>query len=113
MTGCLHLTPADDLPIIAGIQPAEPHCNGAALSLACRAVEPGHLPHSALTCPPSADARRLKSRHLFVPAAQQVDALGRPPMERGVGEQPYKTTHFYPRHPPSWNNHPKKSLGLA
>ena len=32
----------------------------------------GHLLHSALTCPPSRNGRRLKSRHSFVPAAQQL-----------------------------------------
>jgi len=35
-------------------------------------MEPGHLLHSALTRPPSAVARRLKSRHSFVLAAQQL-----------------------------------------
>ena len=35
-------------------------------------MEPGHLLHSALTRPPSAVARRLKSRHPFVPAALQL-----------------------------------------
>ena len=35
-------------------------------------MEPGHLLHSALTRPTSADARRLKSRHPFVPAVQQL-----------------------------------------
>ena len=35
-------------------------------------MEPGHLLHSALTHPSSAVARRLKSRHPFVPAAQQL-----------------------------------------
>ena len=52
-------------------QPAEIRRKGAVLSLACRAMEPGHLLHSALTCPPSRNARRLKSRHPFVPTAQQ------------------------------------------
>jgi len=33
-------------------------------------MEPGHLLHSALTRPSSANARRLKSRHPFVLAAQ-------------------------------------------
>jgi len=40
-------TPADNLPIPAGIQPAELRCRGATLSLALRAMEPGHLLHSA------------------------------------------------------------------
>jgi len=75
VTGCLRPTPADNLPILAGIQPAELHRKGATLSLARRAMEPGHLLHSALTRPSSADARRLKSRHTFVPAAQHLVSL--------------------------------------
>ena len=35
-------------------------------------MEPGHLLHSALTRPSGAAARRLNSRHPFVPAAQQL-----------------------------------------
>jgi len=66
MTGCLRPTPADNLPVLAGIQHAELLRNGATLSLARRAMEPGRQLHSALTCPPSANARRLKSGHPFV-----------------------------------------------
>jgi len=58
------------LPILAGIQPAVLRRNGATLSLSRRAMEAGHMLHSALTRPSSANARRLKSRHPFVPAAQ-------------------------------------------
>jgi len=58
--------------VLAGIQPVELRCSGATLSLGRRAMEPGHLLHSALTRPSIADARRLKSRHPFVPAAQQL-----------------------------------------
>jgi len=54
VTGCLRPTPADNYPILAGIQAAELCRNGATLYLACRAMEPEHLLHSALTCPPSA-----------------------------------------------------------
>jgi len=54
------------------IQPAELCRSGGTLSLARCAIELGHLLHSALTHPPSADARRLKSRHPFVLAAQQL-----------------------------------------
>jgi len=71
VTGYLRPPPTDNLPVLAGIQPAELRRNGATLSLARRAVDPGHLLHSALTRPPSSYARRLKSRHQFVPAAQQ------------------------------------------
>ena len=74
-----------------------------------RAMEPGHPLHSALTCPSSANARRLKSRHPFVPATQQFisssdnnkhtcGALGVSPMECGVGGQLHKTPHFHLRH---------------
>ena len=48
VTGCLHPTPADNLPILAGIQPAELRCNGATLSLGRRAIEPGHLQQSRI-----------------------------------------------------------------
>jgi len=49
VTGCLRLTPADNLPILAGILPAEFRCNGATLSISHHAMEPGHLLHSVLT----------------------------------------------------------------
>jgi len=45
---------------------------GATLTLARRAMEPGHLFHLALTRPSSANARRLKSRHPFAPAAYLI-----------------------------------------
>ena len=62
VTGCLRSTPADNLPILAGIQPAELRRSGATLSLGRRAMELGHLLHSAFTRPSSAVARRLESR---------------------------------------------------
>jgi len=62
VTGCLRLTPAENLPILAGIQPAELCRRGATLSLGRCALEPGHLLHSALTRPSGAAAQRLKSR---------------------------------------------------
>jgi len=43
VTGFLRPTPADNLPILAGIQPAELRRNGVTLSLARPAMEPGHL----------------------------------------------------------------------
>ena len=70
VTGGLRPTPADNLPILAGIQPAELRRRGATLSLGRRSIEPGHLLHPALTRPSSADTRRLKWRHPFLPAAQ-------------------------------------------
>ena len=59
-------------PIFAGIQPAEFRRRGATLSPGRRAMEPGNLLHSALTRPSGAATRRLKSRHPFAPAAQQL-----------------------------------------
>jgi len=49
VTGWLRPTPADNLPILAGIQPAELRRRWATLSQGRRAMEPGHLLHSALT----------------------------------------------------------------
>jgi len=59
---------------LAGIQPAELRRNGATMSLARRAIEPGHLLHSALARPSSANAWRPKSRHPFVPAVQLISS---------------------------------------
>ena len=42
--GCLRPTPADNLPILEGIQPGELHCKGATLSLACRASSQIKIP---------------------------------------------------------------------
>ena len=47
--GCLRPTPADNLPIPAGIPPAELRRSGTTVSLAHHAMEPRHLVHSALT----------------------------------------------------------------
>jgi len=52
VTGCLRSAPADNLPILAGIQPAELRHKRATLSLARHSMAPGHLLHSVLTCPP-------------------------------------------------------------
>jgi len=59
VTGCPRPTPADNLPILAGIQPAELRRKGATLSLARRTMVPGHLLHSALTRLPGGNARHL------------------------------------------------------
>ena len=75
VTACLHPTSVDTLPTLAGIQPVELRRDGATLSAARRAMESGHLLHSALTRPSSANARRLTSRHPFVPAAQHLISL--------------------------------------
>jgi len=71
-------------------------------------MEPGQLLHSALTRPSSANVRRLKSRHPFVPAAQYLISSSDNDiraaqwadhqMECGVDGPPPKTPHFHPRH---------------
>jgi len=61
-TECLRSAAVDNLPILAGIQPAELRRSGGTLSLGRSAMEPGHLLHSALTRPSRADAWRLKLR---------------------------------------------------
>jgi len=48
---------------------------GVTLSLGRRAMAPGQLLHSALTRPSGAAAQRLKSRHPFVPAVQQLISI--------------------------------------
>jgi len=109
--GCVRPTPADNLPTFADIQPGELRRNGATLSPARRAMEPGHLLHSALTCPSSANARGIKLRHPFLSAAQHLISFSEnnniraarwAPMECRVDGQPHKTLHFHPqhRHPP-------------
>ena len=119
-------SPADNLPILAGIQPAQLCRSGPTLSLGCRAMGPGHLLHSALTRPPSADARRLKSRHPFVLAAQQLISLSDNSNIRAAqwadhqwnaewADNPTRLRIFIPdtgTHPPR-NDPPKKSLGPA
>jgi len=72
VTRCLRLTPADNLHIFAGFQPAKLRRKGTTFSLTRRAMDLGHLLHSALTCPPSGNAHHLKRTHSFVPAAQQL-----------------------------------------
>jgi len=73
--GCLRPTPADNLPILVGIEPAELRRSGATLSLARSAMEPGHLLHSAFTRPSSAThgasnrdtiCTRRKTSHQFI-----------------------------------------------
>ena len=119
VTGCLRPTPADNLPTLAGMQPAELRRIGATLSLARRAREPGHLLHLELTRPSSANARRLKSRHPSVPAAQHLISLsgqiangmrsGRTVPQNSAFSSPTSA----PTLPEYRNDPPKKSLDPA
>ena len=72
VSGCLRPTPTEDLPILAGIQPAELRRLGAALSLANRAIhDPDHVLHRQLVGQ-NAHRGRLRSRRTFVPAAWKL-----------------------------------------
>ena len=123
VSGCLWPIPANNRPNLAGIQPVELHCNGATLSLACRAIEPGQLLQWALTRPLSSDARHLKSRHPFVPTAQQrvnssdnnnIRVAHWADHKCGVHGQPHKTSHFHPWRQYTPRSDPsKKSLCLS
>ena len=79
ITGCLHPTPMDHLPILSGIQPAELCQMRATLSLAYRkSLYTGHIVYGLLSG--SSDTRqvRQRSRHSFMPAEQNhLDNLAR------------------------------------
>ena len=79
VTGCLHPTPTDHLPVLSGIQPAEFHRMGATLSLAYSgSLDPDHILYGLLSG--SSDTRqvRLRFRRPFVPGARNLlDNLAR------------------------------------
>ena len=73
VTGCLRPTPTEDLPVLAGIQPAELRRLGVTLSLAnCAIHDPDHVLHRQLVGQQNAHQGRLRSRRSFVPAAWQL-----------------------------------------
>ena len=73
VTGCLRPTPTEDLPVLAGIQPAELRRLGATLSLANRAIhDPDRVLHGQLVGQQDAHQGRLRSRRPFVPAAWKL-----------------------------------------
>ena len=79
VTGCLHPTPMDHLPILSGIQPTELCQMEVTLSLAHHgSLDPDHILYGLLSG--SSDTRqvRLRSRCPFVPAVQNLlDNLAR------------------------------------
>ena len=123
VTGCLRPTSADNLPILAGIQPAELRRNGATMSPVRRAMEPRHLVHTALTyalgweCTASQIETPIctgrTTAHHFIWQHQKCGALGGSPMECGVVGQHYETPYFHPRHRPSWNDREQHGSGLT
>ena len=79
VTGCLHPTLMDHLPVLSGIQPAELHQMGATLSLAHHgSLDPNHILYGLLSESSDTHQVRLRSRRPFVPAAQNLlDNLAR------------------------------------
>ena len=70
VTGCLHPTPMDHLPVLSGIQPAELCRMGATLSLANHgSLDPDHILYGLLSGSSDTHQVRLRSRRPFVPAA--------------------------------------------
>ena len=73
ITGCLRPTPTKDLPVLAGIQPAELRQLGAKLSLANGAIhDPDQVLHGQLVGQQDAHPGRLRSRRPFVPASWKL-----------------------------------------
>ena len=73
VTGCLHPTPTDHLPVLSGIQPAELCQLEATLSLAhCGSLDPDHILYGLLSGPSDARQVRLRSRSPYVPAARNL-----------------------------------------
>ena len=73
VTGCLHPTPTDHLPILSGIQPAELRRMGATLSLAYRgSLDPDHILYGLLSGSSDTGQVRLRSRYPFVPGARNL-----------------------------------------
>ena len=74
VTGCLHPTPTDHLPVLSGIHPAELRRLGATLSLAHRgSLDSDHILYGLLSG--SSDTRqvRLRFRRPFVPSLPASD----------------------------------------
>ena len=79
VTGCLHRTPMDHLPVLSGIQPDELRQLGATLSLAYHgSLDPNHILYGLLSGSSDTCQVRLRSRCPFVPAARNLlDNLAR------------------------------------
>ena len=79
VTRCWRPTPKEDLPVLAGIQPAELRRLGAALSLGNRDIhDPDHVLYGQLVGQQDAHLERFRSRRLFVPAAWKLfDSLSK------------------------------------
>ena len=110
VTGCLlRPFPADNLPILASIQPAELRRNGATLSLAhvvswslnifSTQCLPAHRVQMHRALNRDTYCTRRRTTHQFICQQQHTcGAVAGSPMERGVIGQPHKTPHIHHRH---------------
>ena len=72
VTACLRSIPADNLFVLAGIQPTELRRQKTILSLARCAQEPKLLHHERPVSPSFGHLRQFKSRHIFMSAALEL-----------------------------------------
>ena len=76
VTGCLHPTPTDHLPVLSGIQPAELRRMGATLSLAYRgSLDPDHIQivkESVLRSPSRTGRKHSAALSLCVGSVRQI-----------------------------------------
>ena len=76
VSGCFRPTPREDLPVLAGIQPAKLRRLGTTLFLANRAIyDPYYVLHGQLVGQQDAHLGRLRSRRPFVPAAWKLSGI--------------------------------------
>ena len=124
VTGCLRPTPADILPILAGIELAGLRRKRATIAQACRAKEPNHVLHHRLHSRQTKPQRHLKSRGPFMPAALQLlrnltrrysKPMARPQMEQRMAKQSISPPQLHQRHQQQSirNDTSKASLGQA
>ena len=114
VTGCLRPTPADNLPIPAGIQHAELRRRGATIS---RTPCHGAWTPAPLSAHPSIGCR-WKAPQIEIPICTRRSLVFMTTTYctcGAVGGQPHKTLHFNSRHryTHTRNDPPKKSLGPA
>ena len=73
VTGCLHPTQTNHLPVLSGIQPSELCRMGATLSLGHRgSLDPDHILYGFLSGSSNTRQVRLGSRRPFVPGARNL-----------------------------------------
>ena len=83
ITGCLQPTPVEQLPIFAGIPPAELRRRAASLALVHRVMDPDHLLHHTITREETQPG--VKSRRPFATVEKTFCQLPYPMRQRPTG----------------------------